>query len=169
MDSVPAILSERGPSIRLAVACVAGDEAMKQLVAVLMVLSVMCLLSAVSGAGFIPSLAIISGSEIAGMHANGLDRCMTLTIATFFAAWSYAIYARLLIGWKAGWLAILLSYVYFLVEAISATRRNAIADSFSELYLPSTLVVISGAVVVFYWSRIWYRHKAYFNATISPK
>jgi hypothetical protein len=136
---------------------------MNRLKVILLILSVLCLLSAISGVGSVHLVANNSGSAITATPLNTLGKLAALVMSLLFAGMSYAIHARLSVGWKIGWLALGLSYLNSVVGGISATLQNDPNITFADFWLPCILIVIGGAAIVWYWGRIWFRQKSYFD------
>jgi hypothetical protein len=143
---------------------VKSSNVMNQLKVLLLFVSALCLASAVGGIGSVHVLANNSGSSLTTTSLNGLGRLMASIMAILFAAMSYVTHVRSPIGWRFGWLVLVLSYASFVVGAISVTLENVPSLTFTDFWLPSGLVVIGGAAVTWYWGCKWYRQQSYFNS-----
>ncbi len=131
---------------------------MNRLKFVALLFSVLCLTGTITG---IQAISIRpSGMDIA--HLDVVGRYLSLIFAIVFAALAFGIHTKAEATWKAGFVLLALSYVYFVAGATMATYRAAPVKDFPSFWLPVGLVVVLGGGVSIYWGMWWKRQRAYF-------
>jgi hypothetical protein len=94
-----------------------------------------------------------------------INRLGCLLAAIISAAAFYGIHRRLSIMWKFGWLILILGYLNFVISAVSATSKNYKLATMADWWVGFIMLLVVSAPVVWYWGRVWYRQKPYFNSS----
>jgi hypothetical protein len=131
---------------------------------ILLFLTVLCIVSAVTGIQSANvDINVTQGSTTSSTEAtehSTYGRLLCLLYAIAFAAFYYSVHKRLLIAWQLGWIVVIGAWLGFTIDSLSYSLKLLPPD----IWIASIAIVIGGCAGLAYWGVWWKRQKSYFNA-----
>lgn len=87
------------------------------------------------------------------------QRALSIIVGLLFAPLFYGIHRRLAVTWRYGWLVLVTSFSWAIVESIATVEQTPQSGG----WVGSALIALMFSVVAIYWSRWWYRQRNYFS------
>jgi hypothetical protein len=141
--------------------------AMSTLKNILLLLTAVCLVSAVTGVQSANiDIHVTQGSAASSAEVTAHDtygRLLCLVYAIVLTTFYYGIHRKVLLAWQAGWVVVFSTWLSFIVESLSYSMTLPPPD----VWIASIAIVLSGCAGLAYWGVWWKRQKPYFNSSLA--
>jgi hypothetical protein len=87
-------------------------------------------------------------------------RAISIVVGLSFVPLFYGIRRRLASAWKLGWVILIATFSWFLVQTLTSLRQKPQSGGG---WVAATSVTIMSSVIAIYWGRWWKRQKEYFS------
>ena len=87
-------------------------------------------------------------------------RAISIVVGLSFIPLFYGIRRRLTVAWSLGWVILIATFSWFLVEILTSIRQKPQSGGGGTAAIPAAIMI---SVVAIYWGRWWKRQKEYFS------